>query len=383
MKIKFIPEDFVVEERVNLPIQGRGEFSLYLVHKQNLTTDNAMKQLSRWMKRPLRDLSHAGMKDRHGLTTQYITVHGDGPQHIETEHFRARRIGYADEPVSSHHLSGNHFRIVLRDLSEEDIERIERNRPSLERYGIPNYYDDQRFRSQPSAKNAFAFHLMRSDYENGFRVYLMECLNNSNGTVEALIQNWGAWTDVKIDNSDLPNFRKALSYLRHNPNDYQGAIYKLDRVDLRMMIAAGYSYLWNELLARRIRQMVTTDSVSVKGAWQDYAFFRALDRDSQQYFNDLSFAIPPNSGFDQDPDFDTLVHSLFKEYRLNRENIDSPLVSRLFPGSIERQALMKPENLSIQNPSDDDLHPGRFKLELSFTLKPGSYATMVIKRLTL
>jgi tRNA pseudouridine13 synthase len=49
----------------------------------------------------------------------------------------------------------------------------------------------------------------------------------------------------------------------------------------------------------------------------------------------------------------------------------------------ERQAVVRPDQLKASAPEPDDLYPGRKKLVLSFFLPPGSYATMLIKRLSL
>jgi tRNA pseudouridine13 synthase len=48
-----------------------------------------------------------------------------------------------------------------------------------------------------------------------------------------------------------------------------------------------------------------------------------------------------------------------------------------------RKAVVTPEHLKASSPEPDDLYPGRKKLVLSFFLPPGSYATMLIKRLSL
>ena len=46
-----------------------------------------------------------------------------------------------------------------------------------------------------------------------------------------------------------------------------------------------------------------------------------------------------------------------------------------------RRAIIRPAGLQCQT-SDDDLHPQRRKLTLAFELPRGSYATILVKRLT-
>ena len=52
----------------------------------------------------------------------------------------------------------------------------------------------------------------------------------------------------------------------------------------------------------------------------------------------------------------------------------------LFQGA-RRPALVFPENLELGT-IDDELHPGRRALRLSFELAKGSYATIMVKRIT-
>jgi tRNA pseudouridine13 synthase len=41
-----------------------------------------------------------------------------------------------------------------------------------------------------------------------------------------------------------------------------------------------------------------------------------------------------------------------------------------------------PEGLEAGEPEEDDLNRGRVRLALAFALRPGSYATMLVKRCT-
>jgi tRNA pseudouridine13 synthase len=51
--------------------------------------------------------------------------------------------------------------------------------------------------------------------------------------------------------------------------------------------------------------------------------------------------------------------------------------------SVLRRAVVLPDDLRIGGNGEDELHPGKKKLTLSFSLPRGVYGTMLIKRLTL
>jgi tRNA pseudouridine13 synthase len=51
--------------------------------------------------------------------------------------------------------------------------------------------------------------------------------------------------------------------------------------------------------------------------------------------------------------------------------------------SFPRRAAIIPRDLAILEKGADEFHPSRFAITLSFVLPRGSYATMLIRRLTL
>ena len=279
MKIKTVPADFVVEERIDLSLRGKGDFSVYRVEKENLTTPDALRILSDWMRKPEKYFSHAGMKDRVAHTTQHISLKGNGPESIFLENISAQRIGYVSQPVKPKHLRGNRFKIVLRDLDDAEVRTIRKNLAPVVQYGLPNYFDDQRFCSQAAAKNAFAWYLFRREYEAALEIYVSEVLpyagKLSRIKKETVLREWGNWQ--KISSLNLPRtLRPVVAYLIHHPHDFQGAVFKLDVIDLRMMVSAVQSYIWNEMLVRYLQQIVESSLVDVKGAWNELLFYRSL-----------------------------------------------------------------------------------------------------------
>ena len=70
MKIKVIPEDFIVEEKVALKIEGQGKYSIYRLEKRNWSTLDLIDYLKR--KYRLATIRYAGLKDRYAHSFQYI-----------------------------------------------------------------------------------------------------------------------------------------------------------------------------------------------------------------------------------------------------------------------------------------------------------------------
>src|SRR5689334_15747261 len=78
MKLKRLPEDFQVTEKIVLR-PDHGQFGLYRLTKQSLGTLEAVAAIARRWKLPRAQIAFAGLKDKHALTTQYLTIHG-GPR---------------------------------------------------------------------------------------------------------------------------------------------------------------------------------------------------------------------------------------------------------------------------------------------------------------
>src|SRR5207248_10899751 len=82
-------------------------------------------------------------------------------------------LGAIDAPYTSHSIRCNRFRLTLRDLSAEALERA---RPALDRIaadGVPNYFDDQRFGSVAGEGSEFIARLLvRGRFEDALRLAL-------------------------------------------------------------------------------------------------------------------------------------------------------------------------------------------------------------------
>src|SRR5947209_9659644 len=77
MKVKQQPEDFQVEELTDVVPTGQGAFALYRLEKRGWSTPDALAAIRRrWQVEPRR-VAYGGLKDRHAVTVQYLTIfHG-------------------------------------------------------------------------------------------------------------------------------------------------------------------------------------------------------------------------------------------------------------------------------------------------------------------
>ena len=148
-RLRVEPADFVVEEIPSFDASGAGEHLLLTVRKQGLTTADVAAMLSKWARVPLQGVSYAGLKDKHGITTQRFSI--QIPRKVEpADPFPASdALQLIDQAWHSRKLPrgaliGNAFVMTLRDV-DGDRNAIEERLELLKNKGFPNVFGEQRF----------------------------------------------------------------------------------------------------------------------------------------------------------------------------------------------------------------------------------------------
>jgi tRNA pseudouridine13 synthase len=147
------PEDFRVEEIPAYAPAGEGDHVFAWIEKRDLTTPVAVDRLAHALGvRPM-DIGWAGMKDRHAVTFQWLSL----PPPCTPEAVRAASVpGIVVHQAVRHrhklrtgHLRGNRFTIRVHDTDVEAEDAAGRARTILARLaqppGSPNWYGTQRF----------------------------------------------------------------------------------------------------------------------------------------------------------------------------------------------------------------------------------------------
>ena len=146
MKLKSLPEDFEVEELSDFPLDG-GPFAVYLLTKRSLGTPEAITAISSRWNFPRRVIGYGGLKDKHAVTRQWVTIHRGPRRDFREESLSLTYQGQANRPFGPQDITANRFQIVMRNLTDEAAQKVIAARNSLAEFGVPNFYDDQRFGS--------------------------------------------------------------------------------------------------------------------------------------------------------------------------------------------------------------------------------------------
>jgi tRNA pseudouridine13 synthase len=200
--------DFVVDEVLDIELDGEGEHLWLQVEKTGENTNWVAKLLARACDVPPRDVSFAGLKDRHAVTTQWFSVQVPIKSIITPaqlaeglpETVRVLKMGRHRRKLKRGAHRGNRFVITLRDVDGERDD-IERRLQAIVEQGFANYFGEQRFGREGgnliAAQRLFSGELKRVDrnkrslYLSAARSYLF------NRVLGARIED-GSWRQVIV-----------------------------------------------------------------------------------------------------------------------------------------------------------------------------------------
>ena len=148
-RIRVAPEDFFVEELPAFEPSGAGEHLLLTIEKRGMTTAFAARQVAAWAGVPESSIGHAGLKDRHALTRQRISVWlpkkvAPGFDTLESGDLRVLAHAWHARKLPRGALAGNRFVLLLRDVAG-DRDAIEARLRMIASRGVPNHFGEQRF----------------------------------------------------------------------------------------------------------------------------------------------------------------------------------------------------------------------------------------------
>jgi tRNA pseudouridine13 synthase len=383
MKLKRLVEDFQVVEQISL-LPGSGPFALYRLTKQSLGTLEAINAIvRRWNLSP-GQLAFAGLKDKHALTTQYLTIHRGVRRGLSQSNLELEYVGQVSRPIHARDIVLNRFEVVIRDLTTEEVASAETAIAVVTRDGLPNYFDSQRFGSLGQSGEFIAKPWCLGDYERTLWLALAE--PNDHDRPEdrkekvTLREHWGDWRTCMdlVQHSPWPNI---IEHLARHPRDFRRSIALVPQELRSIWLAAFQSHLWNQILARLIREICEPQQCSFQRiAQRDVPFFAELNDEQRERLQSVVLPLPSaRLHLDSGP-----LKSLYDEVlaaegmELRQVRVKYPRDSFFSKG--DRAAIFRPGELDHQF-AVDELYDARQKLTLRFTLPRGSYATILVKRI--
>lgn len=317
--IRSTPEDFQVDEIPPCLPCGQGEHIWLHIRKRGINTADVARQLSSVSGLHPRNISFAGMKDRHAVTTQWFSVHLPGKGDIDfsslwNDDLQCLEKKRHDRKLKRGGLKGNQFKLVLRNC-EGDREATKQRLEAISREGVPDYFGEQRFGRE---------------------------------------------------GSNLKMFDQLLTGRLPRGKEKRG-----------ILLSSVRSWLFNQVLAERVRQgnwnqILQGEAVMLAGS-RSLFLTEADDTDLanrvQQGDIHPTGPLPGDEGFAPALDAQALETSVLEPH----QDLINALAKQRLQAS-RRPLRVIPEALQWQWLDDSSL-------EVTFTLPPGAYATAVLREL--
>lgn len=385
VRLKQKPEDFSVKESFRFEEVPQGAFFVYLMDKQKLSTFEAIERLSQKFGLRPGSVSYCGLKDKQGRTEQLVAVE-DKQIDMQDPDLRLKFLGRTDKALSAENTTSNRFSVTARAVKNDELQPLSLAVAEVNRLGVINYFDSQRFGGLKHGQGFIAKDLIRGDHEAALKNFIAKPspLDRSDDAKVKTFwaANWGDW-DARCPYEANRRYFRIFKALKKNPTDYLGAFTQIDADQRAMQIFSFQSWLWNEGV-RRLLQLLLPREHLFPMPYQAGTLLFHHDAASEvlQYLRSKSFPLlSPHTVFDDEKMKEAAIWALGKE-KLTLEQLKVPGAEKLIYFKTElRPIVVYPHKLVLGKTRPDELNKPLLKLNIAFTLPPGAYATLVVKRL--
>jgi len=385
MKLKQLSTDFIVEEIPSIDIsQEKDEHAIFLLEKKEIDTFDAIRLIAEKLRVPLFEIGYAGLKDRHALAKQYISI----PTHYKVmdtkiDTLSIHLVGYNRKKIKIGDLNGNKFTITVRDVKENELDNVSKRAETISCGGVPNYFDSQRF-GNVIGNEFIAKYVIKKEYKQAVKRYLTAYLKSEPKKIKdekrKILAQWNDLRNVTVWNKVFATVIKEYA----NTNSWLAAYKKIPAHLREMFVNAYQSYIWNECVKEILRVCVNGRKLySVEYAIGSLYFYKDLN---EEELSKIPSMFPTLSEKVKLSEFDNrTVSKVLSNENITIQDLDIESSTGNFFKTRKRQVIIIPEDFSISNPMEDELNSfngkPQIKVRLSFCLPKGSYATLITKRI--
>ncbi|PCI80090.1 MAG: hypothetical protein COB20_03615 [SAR86 cluster bacterium] len=261
--------DFRVDEQLSFKFTEKGEHAYLWVEKIDRSTVDVAKKLSEITGVHGSEIGYSGMKDRRAETRQWFSIKLPADRQaelgaLESDSLRIVEIHRNSRKLKIGSHRSNHFKVLLRNC-DGSRDQFEQRLAQIEAGGVPNYFGSQRFGRNLSNLNQVQA-WMSAELATGLGA-------DSSSTIDAFA-------------ASIPKQRFKRS----------------------MLFSAARSYLFNQLLSRRLEL----------GNWNGYMAGDVLNLDG----TDRSFALETGV------EWDSILQQRLEEFDIH---ITGPLPGEIDP----------------------------------------------------
>lgn len=379
MKIKETVEDFIVSEVADIFPEHKGEYSLYILKKYDISTWDALGKIAKLLRISMNSIGFGGLKDKKAIASQFITIKNGPKKDLKAKNFELLYLGQTTKPMSKELLLGNKFEIIIRNFSVEK-ERLSEEIELIKIFGIPNYFDEQRFGSVKTSKEFAAKEIIKGNYEKALYLMLVEGspseIEKTRKFRECLRKNWRNFEKC-IELAQLSWEKELLKFLskkKPSKRTFKRALNLVDQEYLFFLGNAYQSYLWNEILKEILKEL-QVNTFKVPYLLGDLYLYKKLDSKQYEILKSLKLPLPsPKLKFNENEWLFDLYEKICQKEGFSGLKDLRSFVKGLIFKTYPRPAIVVPEDLSFEKIDQTTV-------KLTFFLEKGSYATLVVKRI--
>ena len=347
VEYKQTPETFIVEEIIDLDSLNYsnvdGEYILYKLVKKGIDTLYAIRKISRYFKIPESNIKYIGLKDRDSTSIQYISIKkylikekcsSINKLVLDSQNIKLYCVGYINRKLTRKALIGNKFSIKIGEAIHRDV--VSDIFKKIIVHGLPSYYGYQRFGTKRYNTHLIGKYIVLKDYSRAVNELLYSLYPRE--SIDSLL----ARAMNKLDRIYRLHYERRISRLLRKKKILEDIIFSLRKPLLLLFVEAYLSYLFNEALNKFIETH----------KWID-------DREICVY--------GPRCNNNKELYYDILLREGLTSFSL----IES--LRSLGLSGWKREIMLKPINPKILIRNGE--------LWISFTLKMGQYATIVLREL--
>jgi tRNA pseudouridine13 synthase len=384
MKFRQKHEDFIVNEILDYELNDNGNYSLYTLQKNGIENLKAISYLSKNFEVPTKEIGYCGLKDRHAITTQYVSIPKEyGKLSLDEDNLKLEYVGTIEKPLKIGRLYGNRFEIIARAVDKDEFLKIADNIRNLS-FGAPNYYDDQRFGSVFNGK-FIAKEILKGNYEEVVKILLTSYTKSEKKQLKDLkrfiAKNWGNWDECleyidkkQIRSKMFRNMVKSLTY----ENDFKKAFKYVDNRLKELFISAYQSYLWNECLKEFLKDVIPKENrIYVDYSCGTFLFYENIEEELFCKLKEMDFPTIVSDVEYSDSE-KRIIKAILKKERIKISDFEKLDFGKL--KYTKRPIISIPGDVNTGKFKSDELNSKKYKIDLEFSLKKGSYATIILKR---
>ena len=371
-------------------------FAAFTLEKISLATHDALTLIANVLEIPRTALSAAGLKDRHAITKQVITIdsaafRGRIPHEAHDQAWRLTRLGFTNRAADATIIAGNAFSIVVRNLNKRHTDELVRRAETLVDSGsgdllFVNYFGDQRFGSARHGEGFVGRALIDGDFEKAVKLAIGTPARKDSGPLRtltrALATHWGDWPTALAACPRLPE-RGAVETLARG-GDFKEAFTALPKFTQDICVEAYQSFLWNAIareLSHALAETTAQRAFEAEDLFGPLIFPRATALTPA--FRELGISMPsPRSEMPEC--LSEIVAGIFEDEGISFDMLRIPGVQRPYFGGGDRPFIARARGWSISEPFADEFAGGGSAVhacKLSFELPRGAYATVLLRAL--